>query len=385
MGLATNTEWLGFIAETTERLAIATHPLDALEAALPEFAELVGVKACRLRREPGDESPGLRAVIQDDDGPLATIGVTVGPNTQDLDESGAAFLQALARVASLAVQKSKLEKRLATELRLGRDLDEAALLQQSLQPDCVPDQLPIWGLNLPARKLSGDFFDFYRLGDDRIAFALGDVSGKGINAALLMAKTARLFRYLGKRLDSPAALLAIVNGELFETATRGMFVTMVAGYYRPRSGRVTFANAGHQPPLFRRPDRSYETFPAAAPPLGIRPSITLADEDIELAGGEFYVFSDGLTEYRYQNGELLGVDGLIQLIEFFAEQSPARRLEGLLETLDREGGWAARDDLTVLAIDDSWVRHSGFDRTASDAVPSYCQKLVTQVSGGAFG
>ena len=145
---------------------------------------------------------------------------------------------------------------------------------------------------------------------------------------------------------------------------------MVAGLYQPRSGRIVFANAGHEPPLLRRPDRAYDTYPAASPPLGILPSTPFADEEIELDGGEFYVFSDGLTEYRYGDGELLGVDGLIQLVEVFAMESPARRLEMILEVLDQEGGWVARDDLTVLAIDDSWFRHTGIDGSECDTVPT---------------
>jgi len=142
----------------------------------------------------------------------------------------------------------------------------------------------------------------------------------------------------------------------------------VAGHYRKDSGRIVFANAGHQPPLLRRPDRSYETFPAKAQPLGITPAIGLTEEHVQPDGGEFYVFTDGLTEYRHASGEELGVDGLIQLLEAHAEAPLAERLQSLLETLDQETGWEARDDLTVLAIDDSWVRTSGgVDRAAADA------------------
>ncbi|MCG8506336.1 MAG: serine/threonine-protein phosphatase, partial [Sphingomonadales bacterium] len=182
------------------------------------------------------------------------------------------------------------------------------------------------------------------------------VAGKGMQAALLMAKTIGLSRCLGKRIESPARLLEAINAELCETATRGLFVSMVAGHYWINSGRLCFANAGHEPPLLRRPDRSYETFPAKAPPLGILPTTGFEEERIDLDGGEFYIFTDGLTEYRYTSGEQLGVEGLIQLVESFASEPLTRRLSALLDTLERDGGWEARDDLTVLAIDDSWVR-----------------------------
>ncbi|MDP6705827.1 MAG: PP2C family protein-serine/threonine phosphatase [Alphaproteobacteria bacterium] len=336
---------LHFAAAIGDRLALAEAPLATLEAALPEIAAHLGVDAGHLRVEVVGNDLALTTEIAADG---------------EIGDADRAFLDVLAQLARLAPAKAALESRLAEQHGLGRDLQRAAELQQNLQPDSAPDDLPIWGLNLPARQLSGDFFDYFRLDDARIAFSLGDVSGKGINAALLMAKTASLFRYLGKRMESPAALLATVNDELCETATRGMFVTMVAGHYCPLSGEVTFANAGHQPPLLRRPDRSYDTFPATAPPLGILPATEPSEQRIDLAGGELYLFSDGLTEYRYADGELLGVEGLIQLVELFAEESPAQRLKLILETLD-QGGWEVRDDLTVLAIDDAWVRHTGID------------------------
>ncbi len=269
------------------------------------------------------------------------------------------FLAALAAFAGFALESAELQARVDEAQGFGRDLESAAELQRSLQPDSDSAHLPIWGINQPARKVSGDFYDFFRLDDDRFAFALGDVSGKGMDAALLMAKTVSLFRCLGKRIEQPSALLEALNAELYETATRGMFVTMVAGQYCLGSGRLTFANAGHQPPLLRRPDRSYETFPAAAPPLGILPSTRFADEVAELANGEFYVFTDGLTEYRYSNGEELGCDGLIQLLEMHAGVPPAARLRALLDDLVQEKGWEVRDDLTLLAIDDAWIRTGG--------------------------
>ncbi len=295
------------------------------------------------------------------DDPLAVLTAFSTRPDRPMAEA-AAFQRAMTGLTALAQANAALRARLAEQLQVGDSLEMAACVQQSLQPQSAPGELPIWGVNLPARKLSGDFFDFYPLDGERIAFALGDVSGKGMNAALLMAKTISLFRCLGKRIDAPAALLEAINAELCETASRGMFVTMVAGHYWTADGSVTLANAGHQPPLLRHRDRSYDSFPATAPPLGILPAIQPEEERIALDGGELYVFSDGLTEYHYVTGERLGVEGLILLIEALADAPLAHRLEALLATLDQDGGWEARDDLTVLAIDDSWVRRdAGID------------------------
>lgn len=268
---------------------------------------------------------------------------------------GIARLRALSELgARLLAEERSNERHLQT---MAQDLKLAVELQRSLQPGWDPNELPIWGFNLPARQMSGDFFDFYRTDTGDFAFALGDVSGKGMGAALLMAKTIGLFRCLSKRTADAAELLRAINTELCETAVRGLFVTMVAGWYSPRDGYVRFANAGHEPPLMRRKDRTYMTFPATAPPLGILPAFDIAPEEIDLAGGEFYVFSDGLTEYGYAGGEQLGVEGLIQLVELHAAEAPAQRVEAIIQMLDDEAGWDAHDDLTVLAIDDSWVHH----------------------------
>ena len=380
---------LAFLGDLGAKLTGPGDPLDLLGQSLPRLLALSDAESGRVlaRTEDRDQMTCLAAMawpnperrrnqsllrieIPAAERPAGLIEVRCqgGPG-QAVGDSAAAFLEALASLTGLALAKAAAEEDQAKQRQIGRDLKLAAELQRSLQPDSDPALMPIWGVNLPARKLSGDFFDYFQLGDESIAFALGDVSGKGTNAALLMAKTVSLFRCLAKRIDSPAALLEALNEELCETATRGMFVTMVAGHYRKDSGQIVFANAGHQPPLLRRPDRSYDTFPAKAPPLGITRAIALAEEEIQPDGGEFYVFSDGLTEYRYASGEELGVDGLIQLLEAHAEAPIAGRLQLLLETLDAEAGWEARDDLTVLAIDDAWVRAGAGAETTADAAP----------------
>lgn len=289
---------------------------------------------------------------------------TLGLKKANRDSAGAARLRELAALGSRLAEQGQVEK--SWHQTIAQDLKLAMELQRSLQPDCDPNELPIWGFNLPACQMSGDFFDFYRTEKGDFAFALGDVSGKGMGAALLMAKTISLFRCLSKRIDHAAGLLTAINAELCETASRGLFVTMVVGWYSPRDGHVRFANGGHEPPLMRCKDRTYKTFPAAAPPLGILADYEVSAEDIDLSGGEFYVFSDGLTEYRYAGGEQLGVEGLIQLVEIHAAEPPARRVEAIIQMLDEEAGWDAHDDLTVLAIDDAWVRQ---DKAAGNPQP----------------
>lgn len=276
-------------------------------------------------------------------------------------------MEAIAAAASLALANGHLATSNAEFESQNRDIELAAEIQRNLLPGPEQGGPTMIGLNRPAKKVSGDFFDFYPLPDGRIRFALGDVSGKGLNAALLMAKTASLFHCLGKALDDPAHLLALINRELRETGGRGMFVTMVAGVYSPASGEVRFANAGHLPPLLRRTDRSYEEFPADAPPLGVLSDLDCETQVAQLDGGEFYIFTDGLTEFQYGDSDELGVDGLIQMIESMAETRLEDRLRHVLADLDGDG-WRARDDLTVLAIDDARASRAGAFPICGDGV-----------------
>ncbi len=149
-----------------------------------------------------------------------------------------------------------------------------------------------------------------------------------------------------------------MNREICETTVRGMFVTMVAGVYDSVSGLIRFANAGHEPPLLRLPDRTYQSFQADAPPLGILQEIELETPEVGIDGGEFYIFSDGLTEFTYGEDEQLGVTGLIQMVEVSSATPLAERLEAVLGELESVG-WKARDDLTVLTIDGTWIRQHG--------------------------
>ena len=269
------------------------------------------------------------------------------------------LLQALSASAALAILNARMAAALVEQERVRRELELAAEIQRSLLPDAQDATFPVHGVNHPARMVSGDFYDFLQVPDGRICFNLGDVSGKGMNAALLMAKTASLYRCLGKTIHDPGRLLALVNDEICETVTRGMFVTMVGGIYDPASGIVRMANAGHEPPLFFAADDTVTPLPADAPPLGISPLLVgeggFPEIELQLDGGTLYVFTDGVTEGYLADGSELGVEGLEALIGKHAELDPGDRLDAIISQIDRGEG-ALRDDLTVLVIEDGPAR-----------------------------
>lgn len=268
------------------------------------------------------------------------------------------LLQALAASAALALINARLTEAMVEQEGLRRELALAAEIQRAMLPAAAGGG-PIWGVNVPARAVSGDFYDIMPLPGGGCAFAIGDVAGKGINAALLMAKTSSLFRCLAKTEPHPGRLLAAINAELCETGAKGMFVTMVAGVLHS-CGRVVLANAGHEPPLlYDKAGGAFESFPAQAPPLGIALDIAdgpVPESAIDLAGRSLYLFTDGLTEGRIVETDaaglaMLGPNGVRRLIADCADLPPAFRLAEMIEQL-AVPGISLRDDLTLMLIEE---------------------------------
>ena len=148
---------------------------------------------------------------------------------------------------------------------------------------------PAYGVNIPARVVSGDFYDFVELDNGRIGFNIGDVAGKGFRSALLMAKTASLYRCLLRSVQRPAELLRLINRELCETNSLGLFVTMIAGLYDPATGLIRLANAGHLPALLRHADGTITVLGATIPPLGVM---------VEIDGDSAHVEIEFLSRWR---------------------------------------------------------------------------------------
>ncbi len=237
--------------------------------------------------------------------------------------------------------------RLAGELN--RELALAGEIQQSLLPGAATADLPVYGVNVPAGDLSGDFYDYFVLPDGRVYFNLADVSGKGITAALLMAKTSSLFHCLGKQIHQPAKLLQVLNRELCETSTHGMFVTMVAGIYDPTDDVVELVNAGNPPALLLERTGNVQQIAAQAPPLGVVAEAEFSHSRFPLGGGSLYLFSDGISEARLGGKAMLGIDGLTSLLLALAGQPPQQRLEAVVHKLKDAG--TRRDDVTLLLVE----------------------------------
>ena len=258
---------------------------------------------------------------------------------------------ALASAAALAIHNAHMADALVEQERMRKELELAREIQLDLLPDDTDKtNFPIRGMNVPALEVSGDFYDFFKRDDGLIYFTLADVSGKGMNAAMLMAKASSLLHHLAKSIDDPGELLCRVNDEICETVSHGMFVTIVSGFIDTDSCTIRFANAGHQPPLFHHSNGEFEEIEAQSPPLGILPNTEFPVATIKLDGGSIYLFTDGVTESLDQDKQLLDVAGLIKLIEENSEVKAAKRLEDIVAKI-RHPSFDQRDDITLMVIE----------------------------------
>lgn len=288
--------------------------------------------------------------------PLVTangiIGVIEVLNKRDgglFDESEREMLRVLAAPTALAISNATLVAEMVDQTRIRRELQLARRMQRSLLPKRRRDGFPVLGVNRPATEISGDFYDFFPVPDGRIAFAVGDVSGKGLDAALLMVRTASLLRWAGKDELPPSRWLEKINDELCETVSGGMFVCCAVGYYDPANRSAVWANAGFPPALARDVAGNWTQFEAMGPPLAIVPGMNYPEQSVDLHDGSLYFYSDGVTDVRDAQRRTIGIDGVRELFESHAAATPEARLRAVIRQLR---SLRLADDTTIVLIED---------------------------------
>jgi predicted ester cyclase len=243
-------------------------------------------------------------------------------------------------------QEIRERERIEQELRVARSIQQAAL------PKEVP-QLEGWQISpyyQPAREVGGDFYDFHPLSEGRLGLVVGDATGKGVPAALVMSTTCGMLRLAAQSSSSPGEMLQRVNETLFPYIPSNMFVTCFYAILEPESGRLSYANAGHDLPYLHR-NGDTEELRARGMPLGLMPKMSYEEKETILHSGEAALFySDGLVEAHDPRGEMFGFPRLRALI---AEHGEERSLgDFLMEELYSfvEEGWEQEDDITLLTL-----------------------------------
>jgi serine phosphatase RsbU (regulator of sigma subunit)/predicted ester cyclase len=252
------------------------------------------------------------------------------------------------------------QQRLEQEMRERERIEQELLVARSIQQASLPKEVPelegweISPLYQPAREVGGDFYDFHLLSEGRLGVVVGDATGKGVPAALVMSTTCGMLQLAAQALDSssPGDILGRVNEALLARIPPNMFVTCFYAVLDPESGRLTYANAGHDPPYLRRGGGECEELRARGMPLGLMPGMSYKEDETVLDAGEAALFySDGLVEAHDPKGEMFGFPRLRALVAEHAEEHSLE--QALLEELYRftGEGWEQEDGITLLTLE----------------------------------
>src|SRR5215213_5048169 len=259
------------------------------------------------------------------------------------------------RTEQLKIAMAKQQEEAQERQRLEQELQVARLIQQTLLPKSAPkiEGYQIATYYQPAREVGGDFYDFFEVEDGCLGLVVGDASGKGIPAALVMASTRSVLRTVAQRgAAAPGQVLAEANEILYPDIPPNTYATCFYAILDPKSGRLSYANAGHDLPYVRHSYGDAEQLRATGMPMGLMPGMSYEEKEILLQAGEAAVFySDGLVEAHDPRGEMFGFTRLRKLI---AEHAAEERWLGdfLIEELRSftGEGWEQEDDITLLTL-----------------------------------
>jgi serine phosphatase RsbU (regulator of sigma subunit)/predicted ester cyclase len=260
---------------------------------------------------------------------------------------------------SAEIAQAHLEREVRLRERVEQDLRVARSIQQASLPKEVPEPKgwQIAPYYQPAREVGGDFYDFHLLSEGRLGVVVGDATGKGVPAALVMSTTCGMLRLAAQSHSSPGQMLRGVNEVLFPNIPSNMFVTCFYAILEPKSGRLVYANAGHDLPYLHR-NGDAEELRARGMPLGLMPNMGYEEKETILHSGEAaLLYSDGLVEAHDPKGEMFGFPRLRALIAEHAEkESLEKALLGELYSFVGTG-WEQEDDITLLTLKRSEFRN----------------------------
>ncbi len=306
---------------------------------LPDAAFILGVPIAV------DESPRGLLVVADKESRRG-----VGP----FASADRRTLGLFANQAAIALENARLHLQALEKERLEREMTLAADIQKRLLPKGAP-RIPgyeIVGWNRPARQVGGDYYDFLRLADDRLGVIVGDVSGKGIPAALLVSTLHSAARLLLDRIEVGPELLAKLNAHIHLSSASNKFITLLLAQLEPASGRLRYVNAGHNPGLLLRSDDCLEMLEAGGLPLGMMPTAAYREGCVEIGAGDLLcLYSDGITEQDSPDDQEFSMERLCQVLR----ANRTRPLQEILQAIDAALGEFAHgqpqgDDQTVVLV-----------------------------------
>jgi len=262
------------------------------------------------------------------------------------------ILIGVAQQAALAIQNDLFEQQMRARERLETEVELARQIQKTFMRETLPS-LPSWDLAShwrTARQVGGDFFDVFELPNDSLGIFIADVADKGMPAALFMVLIRTLIRAAVTEIVSPAGALRRVNELLYPDAQQGMFVTSIYGVINTKSGEFTYANAGHNPPIWVHGDQ-IDRFTRTGMALGVSEVIDIDQRTVQMSPGDIVLFyTDGVTEAFSEQDELFGEERLLEIVKS-AHHSSTELLAAVETALDEFiGTTPPADDITMISV-----------------------------------
>lgn len=287
---------------------------------------------------------------------LIGVAEIINFNRQDYDIE---LIEQLCRQFAISIENAIYHRDAIKRERLKQELEIAATVQQSFlpsTPSCSRNAVTVSAFSRPAAQVGGDLYDFIEPVDGMLGLLIGDVSGKGISAALFMAKVISDFRFLARGERSPGAVLSRLNASL-TNAPRGMFVTVMYAVVNTGTGRVTLACAGHPPAIHVAEAAARELAVPSGPPLGIM-DFTYPDTPLSLHPGERLLFvTDGVFEAKNPQGERWGYETMLAVINQNSRQPDLMKI--IVDYVDVFAASAPQADDTTLVEMHVHAPHSG--------------------------
>jgi sigma-B regulation protein RsbU (phosphoserine phosphatase) len=359
----TNVDMLVAALRNDYRLSVALNGESALRSVEKNPPDLVlldimmpdldGYEVCRrLRASPATREIPIMFLSALEEVKDKAHGFEVGGN--DYLVKPFEILEVKARVRSLLKAKAysdAVKEKLASELRIAREI-QLGILPADISAATAGTGLEVHALLEPAREVGGDLFEVLRSNDGRLVVMIGDVSGKGIPAALFMAVTMTLIRTLGTQFQKPEEILQRVNNALAAQNPRNMFVTIFCGVYDPGSGRLSYASAGHPAPILIRNGRCEMVPCEPGMVAGAFSGLEAPSYSLQVAAGDLLLlYTDGVTEAFNNEGEPFGEGRLSEELCRQPVQSAAQSIAGVLQAVrDHAGECPQSDDIALLGL-----------------------------------
>ncbi len=292
--------------------------------------------------------------LQTGDRVIGLIYVDNGAILRPFSQEDLDLLTVMANVAAIRIEHARLAEVEQSEKLMELELSQASEIQATLLPTEAPlyPGYDLAGTNLPCRTVGGDYFDFVPYADGRVALAVGDVSGKGLPAALLMSSLQARVQMLRETAPDPASAVTLLNRNLAERCPIGKFITFFYALLDPVTGKLTYSNAGHNYPLLLRANGEVEQLSGGGMVLGLFPMSHYESRETNLEPGDMLaLYSDGVTEACSPSDEEFGEEGLGK---FLLERSSKPCAELVSSLIDYLRGWhgssSFNDDFTIVLV-----------------------------------